>query len=121
MNRIADFLTALAVVAVLMSPLNAQGQGPGQRKSAGAMATLQEKHPYARIFVTQGTQKRDMQKDAPPTEQAAPGRVAAAPLRVVCGTTVFQANPDVDPKILLKRRGGDVDYKLRSMTSPICR
>jgi hypothetical protein len=40
---------------------------------------------------------------------------------VVCGTTVFQANPDVDPKILLKRRGGDVDYKLRSMTSPICR
>jgi len=82
MHRIANALTLLAVVGVLMIPL---------------------------------------QKQAPPAVRTLPGQAATAPPRVVCGMTVIPVNPDVDSKMRIEPRGGDVDYKVRSLTSPMCR
>lgn len=120
MNRTRSFavsLTALAVAAVVI-PLSARGQLSERKGSAGAIAAGPEKNPYAALFITQDKQKPDTQNKSPEIVQGVPGRV---PPRVVCGMTVFQADPDVDPKILQKPVRGDVDYKIKSMTSPICR
>ena len=64
MNRIANSLTALAVVAVLMIPLSAREQIPERRGSARAIAPWQEKNPYASLFTTPDKQQRDLQKKA---------------------------------------------------------
>ena len=121
MHRIAASLTVLAVVAVLMIPLSAGGQMLEPKRSARAAAPWQEKNPYAGIFVTPNQQKPDLQKKAPPAVRTLPGQAATAPPRVVCGMTLIPVKPDVDSKMLIEPRGGDVDYKVRSMTTPMCR
>jgi len=99
--------------------------------SARAAAPWQEKNLYAGIFVTPDQQKPDPQK-APPTIRTLPGRVATAPPRVVCGMTIVQADPGVDPKMLVKPdlvnpgranlepNRGKIDFKIRALTPPVC-
>jgi hypothetical protein len=102
-------------------PLSAAAQLSERRTSAGANTVWTEKNPFATLFTTPDQQKLATQKKAPRLDMGLSGGASTAAPRVVCGMTIHQANPDVDPKILQKPRGGDVDYKLRSMTSTLCR
>jgi hypothetical protein len=126
-------LTALAAVLVVVAPLTARGQLPGRNGSGDATAGWQEKNPFGRLFITPDTQKSepsDPQKTDPAIVER-PG-MSVGPPKVVCGMTVIQADPGVDPNILVKpaiveptRRNlkpvrGKIEYKIRSIAPPIC-
>jgi hypothetical protein len=145
MNRIGSGATFLIAIAVVVGAVPSGAQFSAAEGPAGSAAGLREKNPYGALFITQDKQKPDaqnpdtkkpdpkkpdMQKMKPLIGQPAFGRTGAAPSRVVCGMTVIQADPDVDPKIVHRpqpeRRGprqdgGHIDYKARPITSPICR
>ncbi len=122
-------LTALAAVLVVVIPLSARGQLPESKGSGDASPGWQEKNPYGRLFVTPDAQKSEPSE---PRIVERPG-VAVVPPTVVCGMTVVQADPGVDPKMLVKpdlvtpgRRNlkpttrFHTDYKIRSIAPPIC-
>jgi hypothetical protein len=112
-------LTALAAVLVMVIPVSARGQFPQRKGSGDGIAGWQEKNPFAGLFITPDTQKRepsDRQRKDPVSVE----RAAVAPPTVVCGMTVVQADPAVDPNILVKPVRGKIDYKIRSIAPPIC-
>jgi len=113
-------LTMLAVTAVVI-PLSAAAQLSERRTSASAKTEWTEKNPFATLFTTPDQQKLAAQKKAPRLDMGLPARANAAAPRVVCGMTIHQANPDVDAKMVLKPRGGDIDAKIKSHTSTLCR
>jgi hypothetical protein len=132
-HSFAVSLTALAAVLVFVVPLTARGQLPERNGSGDTSAGWQEKNPYGRLFITPDTQKSepsDPQKKDPGIVER-PG-VSVAPPKVVCGMTVVQADPGVDPGFLVKpapveptRRNlrpvrGKIEYKMRSIAPPIC-
>jgi len=131
MHRIAASLTVLAVVSVLMIPLSAAGQSLEPQGSVRTEAPSRQKNPYSGLFASPDQQKLDQQKPdeqkpdeqrrVPPVLSIVPRRGVLAPPRVVCGMTVIPVNPDLDSKMLLEPKGDDVDYKVRSLTSPMCR
>jgi hypothetical protein len=145
MNRIGSGATFLIAIAVVVGAVPSGAQFSAAEGPAGSAAGLREKNPYGALFITQDKQKPDaqnpdtkkpdpkkpdMQKMKPLIGQPAFGRTGAAPSRVVCGMTVIQADPDVDPKIVHRPQperqgprpdGGHIDYKARPITSPLCR
>jgi hypothetical protein len=145
MNRIGSGATFLIAIAVVVGAVPSGAQFSAAEGPAGSAAGLREKNPYGALFITQDkqkpdaqkpetkkpdTEKPDLQKLKPLIRQFALGRTGAAPSRVVCGMTVIQADPDVDPKIVHRPQperqgprpdGGHIDYKARPITSPLCR
>jgi hypothetical protein len=128
MNRVA-LLIAVVIGAI---PLSALGQFP-ERQGSGDAETLSGKKPYARLFIAPDAQKPETERTDPKPFELLPGRVVVAPPRVVCGMTVVQADPSVDPNILVKpdvEAAGRMklkptlprrtEYKIQKVEPPIC-
>jgi hypothetical protein len=130
MNRVA-LVVAVVIGAV---PLSAFAQFPEGKGSGGANRAWSEKKPYADLFITPDAQKPDTQRTVPKPFELFSGGAVAAPPRVVCGMTVLQADPSVDPRILRKPgvetagRGtlkpnlprNNPEYKIRKVEPPVC-
>ena len=75
--------------------------GPGKPRS---------KDPYARLFSLKQAQPAPRKWDGsePPKR------------KTVCGLTVWNVEPDLDPRILLKPRDKSVDFKIEKLAPPVC-
>ena len=129
MNRVS--LVIAVVIAAI--PLSALAQFPEGKGSGGANRTWSGKKPYARLFIAPDAQKPDAERRDPKPIALQPQGVVVTPPRVVCGMTVVQADPSVDPHILVKpdvtntsrmnlkpmlpRR---TEYKIQKVAPPIC-
>ena len=129
MNRVA--LVIAVVIAAI--PLSALAQFPEGKGSGGANRAWSGKKPYARLFIAPDAQKPDAERRDPKPTELLPQSVVVTPPRVVCGMTVVQADPGVDPHILVKpdvpnagRRDlkpnlpRRTEYKIQKVTPPIC-
>jgi hypothetical protein len=150
MHRIGSGATFLFAIAVGVGAVPSGAEFSAAQGPAGSAAGLREKNPYGALFITQDTQKPDAQKpdarnpdarnpDAEKPDTKKPDiqkmkpffgppafrRMGAAPSRVVCGMTVMQADPDVDPKMVRRPQperqgprqdGSHIDYKARPIT-----
>ena len=97
MNRVA--LVIAVVIAAI--PLSALAQFPEGKGSATRRAWSGKK-PYASLFIAPDAQKPDTEQERSEIDRALPRTRRLTPPRVVCGMTVVQADPDVDPEILVK-------------------
>ena len=106
-------MTGLLVLLLAgIQPLLANGsllqQGSPQR------APTPRVDPYKSLF------------QPPPLEQTAPAQrrtdptMTSAP-RIVCGTLVIPADPNIDPKIFIERRPDDTHYTIRAIPAPVCK
>ncbi len=129
MNRVA--LVIAVVVAAI--PLSALAQFPEGKGSGDASRAWSGKKPYASLFIAPDAQKPDAERRDPKPIELLPQGVVATPPKVVCGMTVVQADPGVDPHILVKPdvpstnrtdlkpnlpRG--TEYKIQKVAPPIC-
>jgi hypothetical protein len=65
--------------------------------------------PYARLFTAS-------------TQIPYAGTVKPAnPPKVVCGLTMFQVDPAIDPKIIVPAKPGDPEPKIRRISPSVCR
>jgi hypothetical protein len=46
---------------------------------------------------------------------------SAAKPKVLCGLTVVEVDPDIDPKIIVRPKPDDVDHKIRRIPPSVCR
>jgi hypothetical protein len=74
-----------------------------------------KKKPFADIFSTPGVTRRDA-RIAPPAIAPVP----PANPRVICGMTVWQTDPNVDPKIRLSVPDSGRDFKIRRIRPSAC-
>jgi hypothetical protein len=70
---------------------------------------------YGRLFKTS-----DLRTATPVRQHSAPRPETSQP-RVVCGMTLIPIDPNVDPKIYVEPRRGDMRYSIRAIPPPVCR
>jgi len=118
------WIPLLAGVLVLAGSASATGQGahptparPQTPRShlfdtiptfgVGKQTNPQTKDPYARLFS--------------PGRSAARQAMTAQPKpRTVCGLTVWNVEPDLDSRSLIRPREPRVDYKIGKLAPPVC-
>jgi hypothetical protein len=106
--------TVFAVIAFAM-PVSAEQVAVTPRQDAHRVTQRQlpRANPYAKLFVTEDALKKAL------AEKTA--RLPAKS-RVVCGMTVIEADPSIDPKIAATLPQDDkTRYTIRAVDPPICR
>jgi hypothetical protein len=108
---------ALLIVTALMTgalPVSA-GQGPATPRSEallGALRNAQASNPYSKLFEVRSALKQ--------AEQAAQ-KTAAPKRRVVCGMTVIEISPEIDPKMgVTPLKDDKTRHPIRAVEPPIC-
>ena len=91
------------------APQRAQLAGPEVR-----LDTQPQKGPYARLFTAPEIEIQPQRQE--PQVQPQP----KSP-RVVCGMTVIQADPSVDPRMVIPRVDDGPRHAIRTITPPVCR
>ena len=81
---------------------------------ADQKAPTPRQNPYSRLF-----QAREMLKQALDEKRVQPGTPKS---RIVCGMTVIEVGPELDPKIAVTTPKDDkTRYTIRAVEPPICK
>jgi hypothetical protein len=109
MSRLAVVFAVLSVV----QPAFAQ-TSPASRATAtarfGALRPAQP-NPYAKLFDARPLSISDSQLS----------NKGESKRTVVCGLTIVQGDPQIDPKIFVTKKNDTVDYTLRKVEPPLCK
>ena len=110
--RSAAVVVLMLVVAVPAFGDQPAAQGSPQSKARfGALRQADRSNPYSDLFKAQEALKKAVEQQA----SSAPKR------RVVCGMTIIEANPGVDPQMVVEvPRRPDVKYTIRAIDPPVC-
>jgi hypothetical protein len=109
---------ALVIAAVLLTgviPASADQRVPDPSLSArlGALRAAQGPSPYSKLFEVRSALKQagqDAQKSPAPRR------------RVVCGMTVIEVGPELDPKMAVAAPSDDkTRYTIRAVDPPVCK
>ena len=102
------------VVAALAAGLSAE-QAPIDPAANAKLAALRKAGPsnaYRKLFeVREGLGK---------TIEQAKSTAPAAKRKIVCGMTVIEVGPELDPKMAVTRSKNDVIFSARAVPPPIC-
>jgi hypothetical protein len=118
------WLAAAFVVLVAPHPIIA-GQAPSTSPAgtwtpnASPLRTSPPKSPYRTLFGGQRARVSEA-RVAEALREATAARTGKQPA-VVCGMTIFPADPSVDPKMLMTPPPSDTRHTIRSIPPPVCR
>jgi hypothetical protein len=88
----------------------------GPNQSATGAPRTRPRNPFRNLFVP----KPQTKQSAPaPTPNVRPGDASST--RVVCGTVVFQADPSVDPRMVIPTPKNTNQFAIRTITPPVCK
>jgi hypothetical protein len=108
---------AAVVVLMLVASVPVFGDQPAVQPNPpstarfGALRQVNPSNPYSNLFKAQAALKKAVEEH---------GTTGAKP-RVVCGMTIIEANPRIDPKMALEApKPPDVRYTIRAIDPPVC-
>ena len=109
-------LLALTVATVAVPVLAEQAPStPPAGIQLGASRPAQAATPYARLFETQEALKKALQ------EKSA-GLASAPKSKIVCGMTVIEVGPALDPKMAVTPpKDSKTRFTIRAIDPPICK
>ena len=105
-------LVALAVSFSSAQPVF--GDGTASQQPSPQPAPMRRVDPYKKLF-----QQPPLDQTAR-AERRADAAASTAP-RVVCGMTVIPADPNIDPKMIIRRPPDDTRYTIRVIPPPLCK
>jgi hypothetical protein len=100
-------------------PLSADQQAVASSANAqlGALRNAQTSSPYSKLFEVRSALTQAVQQEAQQAAQAA----GAPKTRVVCGMTIIEVGPELDPKMAVSPPKDDnVRYTIRAIDPPVC-
>jgi hypothetical protein len=116
-NAEVTMRNAAVVVLMLVATVPAFGDQPAAQPTPqsktrfGALRPADLSGPYSNLFKAQEELKQAVE------EQAS----NAAKRRVVCGMTIIEADPKIDPQMAFEvPKPPDVKYTIRAIDPPIC-
>ncbi len=123
---LAILVSMAAIASVLLASTAFAGQFPQQSAASGPVAPLLgapqsaplQAPPVPKAFSNLFSPRFDIVVDVVASK---PGTVQGGKSRVVCGLTVFQADPSIDPKFVLKPLDRNVKYTMRTIEPSICK
>ena len=113
--RIAALITLALLAAAVPAAADQAPVSPNSTTTFGALRPAPASDPYGRLFAAQQALKQAAAKASAP--------LAAAPkTRVVCGMTVIEVGPALDPKMgVTPPKDAGVRYTIRAIEPPICK
>ena len=87
----------------------APDRAPASQLSQDSPPTKETKDPYARLFTELSAARQAVSTQG------------AGNTKVLCGLTLVEVDPNIDPKIIVPAKPSDVDHKIRRISPTVCR
>jgi hypothetical protein len=100
-------------------PLSADQQAvvPSANAKIGALRNAQTSSPYSKLFEVRSALTQAVQQES---QKAAP-TTSAPKKRIVCGMTIIEVGPELDPKMAIAPpKDQSVRYTIRAIEPPVC-
>jgi hypothetical protein len=111
--RHAIVLSSILAAGAMPVSADQQSVDPSATARFGSLRQAQA-NPYGRLF-----EVREALKQA--TEQASKSAAPAPKKKIVCGMTVIEVGPEIDPKMgVTPPKGDKVKHTIRAIDPPIC-
>ena len=105
---LAILLAVAGLATADQTALNAQST-----TQFGALRPAQSSNPYSKLFEARGALKQAVQQES--TKARTPKT------RIVCGMTIIEADPSIDPKMgVTPPKDEKVRHTIRAVEPPIC-
>jgi hypothetical protein len=103
----------LAILLAVAGPATADqtALNPQATTRLGALRQAQPSNPYSKLFETREALKQALQQEL--------AKTGAPKTRIVCGMTVVEANPGLDPKMAVSPKA-NVRHTIRAVEPPTC-
>lgn len=104
----------LAILLAVAGPATADQTALNPQSTArlGALRPVQSANPYSKLFEARGALAQAVQQEL---TKAAPKR------RIVCGMTIIEADPSIDPKMAVTAPTDEkLRYTMRAVEPPMC-
>jgi hypothetical protein len=103
MSKIAVVLLTLFAA----QPVFAQSLSAGSATARFGVLRPTQPNPYRKLFAPQPAVKLSSAVTAPKS-------------RIVCGMTIVEGDPKIDPKFVMPPKSDGVDHKIRAIAPPTC-
>ena|SRR5688572_23878262 len=112
MRKALMIATALLTGALPVAADQRQA-APEMTAQLGALRNAHASNPYSKLFEARSALAQAVQQDAP--------KSGAPKQRIVCGMTIIEVGPELDPKMAIAPpKDQSVRYTIRAIEPPVC-